>query len=41
VVSSGNSNLSVMVDVRREEIKTPQDIQIQTQSQSQQSQFQW
>ncbi len=37
VLSSGNSNLSVMVDVRREE----QKIQIQTQSQSQQCQYQY
>ncbi len=48
VMSSGNSHLSVMVDVRREEdknVNTSKDIQIQTQSQSQQSQsqnqYQW
>jgi len=40
VMSSGNSNLSVMVDVRREKEKT-EDTQTQTQSQSQQSQCQY
>ncbi|MEA3523284.1 MAG: transglutaminase family protein [Campylobacterota bacterium] len=45
VMSSGNSQLSVMVDVRREETNKKEEIlkitQSQTQSQQSQSQYQW
>lgn len=43
VFSSGKSNLSVMVDVRREDknIKKLETTQLQTQSQQNQSQYQW